>query len=541
MASLATLIHLPDATLHIEDVQFQAELCEVRLRTTAPSAPCSVCAQPSVTVHSRYPRTIRDVPCAGHAVRLCVEVRRFRCHNRACPRQIFAERLPDLAPAFAQRTARLTVTLQRLALTLASKSGAPLLARCGMPVSPSTLLRVQRQLPLPIPPPPNVIGIDEFAFRKGHTYGTLIVDLERHVPIAVLPDHQAATVTAWLAQQPQITTITRDRAGAFAEAATAGAPQATQVADRWHLTQNVGEALQRLLPRHPAALRRAAQALLVGTPASPTTAAPSPDGTAAVPTPAPTGEGVREQRFREVLALHARGWSLWRIARALHLNWRTVRRYVQARELPRRGAPVLQATSTVTPHLPYVRERLRTGRVAGTQLWRELQVRGYTGSLSSVYRALKQLRPAGSEPEGQPTPSPGTRRALSPRQAMWLLVRDEATLTPEQTAARTVLLEAHPTLVAAAGLATRFLTMLRERTESALDPWLADAADSTCGEFRRFAASLRKDAAAVRAAFSSPWSNGQLEGQINRVKVVKRVVYGRAKFDLLTRRILCRT
>lgn len=197
MASLATLFHLPDATLHIEAVEIVADHCVVRLRTTAPSAPCPLCAQASVTVHSRYRRAIRDVPCAGYAVRLCVEVRRFRCHNRACPRQIFAERLPDLAPAFAQRTARLTATLQRLALTLASKSGAPLLARCGMPVSPSTLLRVQRRLPLPTPPPPRIIGLDEFAFRKGRTYGTLVVDLERHVPIAVLPDNQGATVTAW--------------------------------------------------------------------------------------------------------------------------------------------------------------------------------------------------------------------------------------------------------------------------------------------------------------------------------------------------------
>jgi transposase len=235
MASLATLFHLPDSTLHIEKVQFRDDHCTVQLRTTAPSAARPVCAHPSATIHSRYRRALRDVPCAGHAVCLSVEVRRFRCTNRACPRQIFAERLPDLAPAFAQRTARLTTTLQRLALTLASKSGVPLLARCGMPVSPSTLLRVQRQLSLPTPPPPRIIGIDEFAFRRGQTYGTLVVDLERREPIAVLPDNQAATVTAWLAQQPQLTTITRDRAGAFAEAATAGAPQATQVADRWHL------------------------------------------------------------------------------------------------------------------------------------------------------------------------------------------------------------------------------------------------------------------------------------------------------------------
>jgi hypothetical protein len=297
--------------------------------------------------------------------------------------------------------------------------------------------------------------------------------------------------------------------------------------------KNVGEALQRLLQRHPAALRQAARALAGGDPAS--GAAPT-DGASSI---AAAGEGVREQRFREVLELHAQGWSLWRIARAMKLNWRTVRRYVQARELPKRGGPVLQATSTVTPHLPYLRERLRAGRVPGVQLWRELQARGYAGSLASVYRALKHLRPTGTDPDCQLTSPPASRRALSPRQAMWLLIRDEAALTPEQGAARTALLDAHPTLAAAADLAIRFLTNLRERDATALDPWLADAAGSGCGEFRRFAANLRKDAEAVRGAFSSPWSNGQLEGQINRVKVIKRVVYGRAKLDLLARRILC--
>jgi transposase len=389
-------------------------------------------------------------------------------------------------------------------------------------------------------PPPTVIGVDEFAFRKGRRYGTLVVDLERHTPIAVLPDAQVATVAAWLKQHPQLATITRDRAGAFAEAAAQGAPQATQVADRWHLAKNAGEVLERVLQRHPAALRQAAQAaFLVGTavggPAAPGDAPAT--GDAQTPADQPPGS-AREQRFREVLALHAQGWSVRRIALALRLNRRTVKRYITARELPQRGAPHPQTTSAITPHRAYLRERWEAGCRNGCQLWRELGERGYAGSLASVYRALKWLDPRDRR-RGATEPERGSRRTLSPRQGMWLLSRAEEELSERERAARAALLAAHPALAAAATLAARFQALLRERRADALTPWLTDAAASDLVEFRRFAASLRRDELAVRAALEHDWSNGQLEGQINRVKMIKRVVYGRAKFELLQRRILC--
>jgi transposase len=539
MTTLASVLLAPESGLRCDDVCLDGEHCIMTAVATAPTATCPLCGCLARTIHSRYWRTLRDVPCAGRVVHLHIQVRRFRCRNPACPRRIFAERLAPLAPAYAQRTARLTTILRRFALVLASEAAAPVLTACGMPISPATLLRLQRQLPLPAVPPPTVIGLDEFAFRKRHRYGTLVVDLERHAPIAVLPDAQVTTVAAWLRQQPQLATITRDRAGAFAEAAAQGAPQATQVADRWHLAKNAGEVLERVLQRHPAALRQAAHAaFLVG--------APVPgDAPAAGDAPTPADQSAdqasgsaREQRFREVLALHAQGWSVRRIARALRLNWRTVKRYVQARELPRRGAPTPQATSAITPHRAYLRARWEAGCRNGCQLWRELGARGYTGSLASVYRALKWLDPADRRRSGAAGPAPGSRRTLSPRRGMWLLVRVAEVLTAREQAARGALL-AQPAIAAAATLATRFLALLCERRAADLDPWLADAATSALGEFRRFAAGLQRDAAAVRAALEQDWNNGQLEGQINRVKLIKRMGYGRANFALLQRRILC--
>ncbi len=213
MTTLATLLLTPEVGLRCDGVRQDDDHWTVTAVAIAPAACCPLCGGRSATVHSRYWRTLRDAPCAGRAVRLRVQVRRFRCANPACPRRIFAERLAPLAPARARRTARLTATLQRLALALASESAAPLLTACGMPVSPATLLRIQRGLPLPTAAPPTVIGVDEFAFRKGRRYGTLVVDLERHTPIAVLPDAQAATVAAWLKQHPQLTTMDASEMG----------------------------------------------------------------------------------------------------------------------------------------------------------------------------------------------------------------------------------------------------------------------------------------------------------------------------------------
>jgi len=541
---LASML-LPDVPgLCLDAVTTDDQTICLTMTATQPTAACPVCAGSSTRIHSQYQRTIADLPWAGHVVQVRLHVRRFFCPNPTCVRKIFVERLGATIRAFARRTERLLTQLGQLVFRRSAEAGARLGEQIGMPVSAATLLRLQRRQTLSPLPEPQIIGVDDWAMRKGRTYGALIVDLERHQPIDVLPDTKAETFAAWLQAHPAISVISRDRAGNFAEGARTGAPQAIQVADRWHLFGNLGDAIQRLLARHPAALRAAARAQADRHRAESQSPESSPlvieQTVASAPATLTSLPAVteREQRFRKVLARHAQGWNYSRIARELHINIRTVKRYVLSRELPKRGAPMIQLVSTVTPYLTYLEQRWQEGCQNKTQLWQEIQAQGYQGSRSSVYRALKRFQPEGRPLRATAGTSQSKRYTLSPRQGMWLLVRAAADLTERERAARVVLEAASAEITAGTSLAQRFQDMLRQRDVEALEPWLQDATSSGIAEFKHFAASLRRDAAAVRAALSLPWSNGQLEAQVNRLKVIKRVGYGRAKFDLLRRRVL---
>jgi transposase len=421
-------------------------------------------------------------------------------------------------------------------LALGGEAGASLGSKLGISGSPATILRRVQTITPEQHPPPRVIGIDEWAIRKGRRYGSIIVDLERHRPIALLPEHAAAPITEWFQAHPSVEVITRDRASLYAEALASGAPNAEQVADRFHLTQNLGSALQDLLARHTRALREVARQLT--TQHTPSGAALAPADQ--LPPLEPAGHIVgsielRQHQFAEAKRLRAEGWSYRRIAGELQLNRRTVLRYVHAEQLPRRVLP--QSTSSLTPYLAYVRECWAAGTQQGTQLLAELQAHGYRGSLSSVYRALKAFRTG----DGRRLPSDATVERVavrSPRQAMWLLLRREKDLSDEDRAYRTALC-AHDVMIGqAAALGQRFLMMVRERQVDALDQWLVDAETSGIKELRNFAQSLRRDYKPVKAALTSSWNNGQTEGQVNRLKMIKRTMFGRAGFELLRNRVL---
>lgn len=199
------------------------------------TACCPDCGQIATRMHSWYTRTLADLPWADAAVQLQLRVRTFFCSITACPRRIFTERLPTVMAPWARRTARLAQQQQQLGLALGGNASTRLAADLDRSASRNTFLRLVRQLPLPEPAPPEVIGIDDWAWLKGQRYGTIIVDLERHKPIALLEDRNAETLAAWLQQHPTIRIVARDRAGTYADAANNGAPQAIQVADRFHL------------------------------------------------------------------------------------------------------------------------------------------------------------------------------------------------------------------------------------------------------------------------------------------------------------------
>jgi transposase len=499
------------------------------------TALCPDCLQPANRIHSRYARTLKDLPWSGIPVQLQLVVRRFFCPTATCQRVTFAEQVLGLTQRCAQRTTALKDTLRTLGLALGGTAGARLGRALGMSGSADTVLRQIHATALPTAPPPRVVGIDDWARRKGQQYASIIVDLERHRPVELLPEHTAEAITTWFTEHPNVEIIARDRAQLYDAALAAGAPQAVQVADRWHLTQNVGTALQELLARHTADLRETARQLTLQRQLPRATSLPEPPPLPELPGHVVGPPELRQYQFAEAKRLRAAGWSYRRIAGHLQLDRRTVVKYVQAEYLPRRVLP--QAISSVTPYLNLVRERWAQGEHDGVQMLSALHAAGYRGSLASVYRALKAFRSG----DGRRLPGGSLEERVavrSPRQAMWLLVRRDKALSEDDRAYRDVLCTLSDEIALARSLAERFLQIIRTRDHEAFEPWLQDAEQSGIKEVRGLAKGLRRDVAAVQAALTTEWSNGQTEGQINRLKMIKRTMYGRASIALLRKRVL---
>jgi len=487
------------------------------------------------------------LPWQGIAVRLDLTVRRFFCEVAACPRRTFAEQFPGLAPARGRRSNRLSTLLSAVGLTLGGEPGARLVAELGLRTSPDTLLRLVRARSAPATTPVRVLGVDDWAKRRGHQYGTILVDLERHEVIDLLPDREAATLSAWLTQHPEVEVISRDRASAYAEGAREGAPQAIQVADRFHLLKNVGDALEHLLQGQPAAVHAAA------TPdtepaqdASLGSGDALPSDEPLLPAAAPLagrGQGDQrlEERYTQVMALAAEGHGIRGIRRATGLSRMTIRKYLRAADCPVRvpRAGLLAPGSRWEQRL---RERWDAGCQNAATLWEDLRDAGFPGSAGTVRRhvgAWRSVRgqrgrlPARSSEHAAPAPPP----VPSPRQLKWWLLSAPEELQDDQRAYLRRLLAAVPLLATAQQVAVEFGRLVRERDVAALIGWFRQAEASGVAELRSVAVGMRRDRAAIEAALQLPWSQGQVEGQVTRLKLTKRAMYGRGGLDLLRGRL----
>ncbi|MFO1351760.1 MAG: ISL3 family transposase, partial [Gammaproteobacteria bacterium] len=388
-------------------------------------ATCPHCGAVGARLHSGYERQLQDVPWCGIGIVVQLRVRRFYCDNAACGRRTFSERLSGFAEAYQRRTARLQATLQRFGFALGGEAGARLAERLGMAVSADTLLRAIRRFVPPVAGALSAIGIDDGAYRRGQRYGTIVVDLLTHRPIEVLLDRQSETAEAWLKRHPEIDVISRDRAGAYAEAARLGAPQAVQVADRWHLLQNVREVIERVLSRHGKALSHVSKALAAE--ASPPPAPTPPSEPAAIPaSPDPAKAQRRERRlvrYEAVVNLRQQGMSILGIAQALTMHRRTVRLMLRAGSCPERAIP-RRRPSQLNPFREYLRQRWDDGCHNATALWRELKSRGYRGGRSLVNRLIlpwryeqpHYRRRAAKRPPAAP-------EVPSPRRVSWWLLK----------------------------------------------------------------------------------------------------------------------
>jgi len=521
----------------------------LRVQSTQTRAPCPLCATPARRIHSDYGRTLADLPWAQYRVCLQLRVRKWFCGNRRCRRRIFTERLPTVAAPWARRTLRHAQRLIALGMALGGKAGEQLGHAWDVVVSRNTLLRMLRKQPTPSFPTPTVLGVDDFAFRKRHTYGTILVDLERRHPVALLPDRTAETVAQWLRAHPGVQIIARDRSTAYADGARQGAPAAIQVADRFHLFQNLREALDQVFSTHSQALD-AVNALVHQQPV------PLPNGALAVPVPphaislpvqqrAAERQARRQALHQQVWALHHQGWTAPAIAQHVGLGLRTVQRDLRSTTFAGRQRRSDLGDSVLNPYKPYLLERWNAGCSNAMRLFRDLRQRGYAGGYGVVAAYARRLRQAQGLPPGhrrarQPLPAVAEPacQPLTPRRAPWLVLRRETQRTEAEAQQLTQLQAQSPAVAEAIDLAQDFAALVRQRQPAQLDPWLKRATTSAADAVRRFATGLYEDYEAVKAGVTLPWSSGPVEGHINRLKMLKRQMFGRARLDLLSHRFL---
>jgi transposase len=502
--------------LRVEDLG--AGGARITARTRTASAACRLCGQASSAGHDRYPRWLRDLPCGGRPVEILVSARRFRCANPGCPAATFAEQVPGLTAWYQRRTPALRGLLETAALALAGRAGARMAAALGAAVSRHTLLRLVRAMPDPEAGQVAVLGVDDVAVRRGQHYATVLVDLETRQVIDLLPGRDGDVLADWLTARPGPRVICRDRAGGYAGGAARGAPGAAQVADRWHLWHNLCGHAEKTAARHRGCLEEPA-----GNPGG-ATASRAAAGAA-------LAREVRE-RYEMVRALHAQGHGVAAIARHAGLPRPAVRAYTRAGSVEEVLAAVAGGPpSSLDPYKPYLGQRWAAGCRSAAALHAEIRDRGYRGSYSRTAAYLQPFRKAAALPPAAPAP-PKARDI-----ARWILTSPDSL----DDDARRELASARarcPHLDALARHVAEFAKMLAGRHGGRLDAWLAAVEADDQPDLHSFARGIRRDHAAVRNGLTLPWSSGAVEGKNCKFKHIKRLMFGRANFDLLRKMTL---
>lgn len=527
------LLPLPDG-LEIISIGTTGQELQIRVESLRKSSCCPRCSTPSSAVHSYYRRKPLELPCAGKAVRLLLTVRKFFCRVETCPQKVFTERLPGFLQPSSRLTTRLRTVVQAIASAFNAQGGARLGVQLGFHLSRTTFLRSLLRAPVLQVGRIEHIGVDDFAWRRGTRYGTVIVDLDSHHIIDVLPDREAKSVQSWLERHSTIGVISRDRGGVYVDGATWGAPLAQQVADRWHVCKNLGEAVEQFLMRtHTSLLEEPGEATKVE-------AEPAGEITPA----SGAGKGktqaylLRKWKLTlQIQELHQSGMSLRQIAEELDLARGTVRKYVRQPTAMPQPKPRPLRTSLLDPYEEYLLERWSQGCHNGMQLFREIQEKGFQGKISIVKAYMTHLRT--STKEGQ-APRARSKRAeaLSPRELRWLLMHQREKLDQKDQARLDQLLTVSADVQTIYTLAQSFLEMMRQRKGKQLRAWIEEANRSGIAEMKSFVGGIERDYDAVQAGLTLPWSQGPVEGAVNKIKTQKRLMYGRASFKLLRQKLL---
>ncbi len=541
---------LADPTcLHLTCFEMNGQMITAVVTTTAVEGLCPVCHCCSTRIHSRYTRLVADLPWMGCALRLELHTRRFFCLNTHCPRQIFTERLPSVVAPYARRTSRLTDVFTLIGFALGGEAGKRLVLGMGLSTSPDTLLgliRAQQDRPFPTP---RVLGVDDFSFCKRKSYGTILIDLEKRVPVDLLPDREGESLAKWLREHSGVEIISRDRGGPYADGARQGAPQAQQVADRWHLLSNLSEVMKGFFLNKKAQLNALVH--------KPSENLSEQEASQLGPWYAGMALSKRQEeksvqlhqerveRYHKIQALVAKKVDTATIARQVGISRQSVYSYLKMTEPPARTRIHHQYKPLIDPYKEYLVKRWNEGCRNAQLVYREIKEQGYTGSDQPVVRFFAQFREKKDMRKfKQVDPSTKTPVKVAPKRpptasqvAHWVTFKEDQRLDWQQKYL-TQLCEADPQIREAYELIEDFTTMLRERQGERLDAWLQKAEAQGIAELRSFALSLKRDYEAVKAGLTLAWSQGPVEGHVHRLKLLKRQMYGKASFQTLRKRVL---
>lgn len=534
-----------DLSLNHWELESTTNQIVVQLSSTRSVAECPLCHCASHRIHSRYERTLKDLPLVQFTLVVLLTVSKFFCLNDSCKRRIFSERLPDVVEPWARRTARYTEKLKTVGLALGGAAAARLSHQLGYSYSHDAILRLIHSLSLPTTATPRILGVDDFALRKGHVYGTILVDLETRRPIDLLPDRTAETLAAWLKAHPGVEILSRDRSKTYRKGMNDGAPEAIQVADRFHLLKNLEETLEKVFKSESQVLKEIERALVNA--AGTTSSQPLESHLVRVGTP--DKEKKRAQRlknYEQAHALRAAGHSIVDIAHHLSMGERTVYTYLSYPAFPEWQPTVRRypSSSQLDDYKLYLQAQWQQGRQQSKGLFEDIQQQGYQGSYMTVTRYTRQLRRRQREalndlPGRGPAPNTASadQKPLSAQKAAWLILRQADSLSTEEEEMLEQLCQ-HPVLSASVSLTQGFLHLVRQRLPEQLDDWIVEALNSSIKAFESFARGLQEDYDAVKAGVTLEVSNGQVEGQNNRLKMLKRQMFGRAGLELLAKRFI---
>lgn len=525
----------------------------LKLSSTQAMAHCPLCHSPTHRVHSRYERTLKDLPVAQFRLKITLSVCKFFCLNDTCPRKIFTERLAAVVAPWARRTARFTERLKEIGLALGGAAAARLSLQMGYGYSRNSILRLITSLPLPVLSTPKILGVDDFALRKGQNYGTILVDLEQNQPIALLPDRTAETLEAWLKEHPGVEILSRDRSKTYRSGMDRGAPDAIQVADRFHLLKNLEETLESFFKGQTQTLQKVERDQLQATLTSVSPPLELPSELPLDPqSPKALNRTRRLEKYEQTHALRQKGYRIEDIAHHLGIGVRTVYTYLAAPTFPERQPTIRNYSSGLEAYKPYLQQQWHLGRRQTKVLFQEIQQQGYEGSYPTVARftqQLRQLEPSKPNPKSlndlpdvpgrgpAPTVQKVFEKPLSARRAAWLVLQHPETLTTGEEKLLNRLAE-QSELAIAITLTQDFIQLVRQRLPEQLDNWLECSKDSAIKVFQSFAKGLKEDYDAVKNGLTLEVSNGPVEGQNNRLKMLKRQMFGRAGLDLLAKRLI---